>query len=258
MRRLLRFVLKVGRARAEPSGGDCVLVRGEKREFRSAAEIVAGALRQGWIERDDDGFTATGEGRAALVRMLHPEAGYQLQHTVSHAEAIAARIDPERLRYNDCESPLARLYSRRDPKLGRFLTSHQFAAGERLRADFEKGQLQPRISPRLDHPVASAGRGTRQSELSDFAIDARRRLQAAISALVPDLRGVALDICCFLKGLEQVERERKLPPRSAKLLLRAALSTLADHYGFAGNTRNTARPLHWGAADYRPTISPSE
>jgi hypothetical protein len=160
--------------------------------------------------------------------------------------------------YNDCESPLARLFLRKAGREGRFLAEHEFAAGERLRADFEKGQLQPRISPRLDQPAGRRGSANFSADLSDFAIDARRRVQAAISALAPDLRGVALDICCFLKGLEQVERERRLPPRSAKLLLRAALSTLADHYGFAGSRQRTAGSLHWGAADYRPTIALSE
>jgi Domain of unknown function (DUF6456) len=151
------------------------------------------------------------------------------------------------------ESPLARLYQRRDRHGKAWLGEAEFAAGERLRSDFERAGLQPRISANWEASVASGSRGGGAAEISDFAMDARKRLDAAIDALEPSLAGVTLDICCFLKGLEQVERERSWPPRSAKLMLRTALSLLARHYGLAGSSQSKARMQHWGAADYRPS-----
>jgi hypothetical protein len=158
--------------------------------------------------------------------------------------------------FNLSESPLLRLAARRggaEP----FLSPQEFAAGERLRADFERAGLAPSLSARWDRPVGGGAVPSADTGIADFAIDARRRFEKAIGCLAADLAGVTLDICCFLKGMETVEYERRWPPRSAKLMLRAALSVLASHYGFAGS--RTARPIvHWGADGYRPAISTSE
>jgi hypothetical protein len=61
-------------------------------------------------------------------------------------------------------------------------------------------------------------------------------------------------VCCFLKRLETVERERCWPVRSAKIVLKAALGALARHYDPPAPARSGKRILHWGARDYRPSI----
>jgi hypothetical protein len=156
--------------------------------------------------------------------------------------------------FNDDESPLARLARRRGRDGAAFLTAEEVEAGERLRGHFTRGQLMPGISQRWD--AQPRGQGSRGGgDFSDSAIDARRRVDAAIGAVGPELSGVLLDFCCFLKGLETIERERQWPVRSAKLLLKAGLGVLARHYGLdrqAGHREGHIR--RWGTADSRPTI----
>lgn len=107
-------------------------------------------------------------------------------------------------------------------------------------------------------PGQSHDRGGGIIELTDAALAARRRVEMAIKAIGPELAGVLIDTCCFLKGMEQVEMERSWPARSAKVVLKSALGALARHYepprrkDGHGETRSAI--LHWGAPDYRPVI----
>ncbi len=158
------------------------------------------------------------------------------------------------------ESPLGALARRAGNGGKPWLGSDAIEAAERLRRDFEVGRLQPRVTANWSASVSTGRRsdGAGLAELTEMALAARLRVDRAMRAVGPELSGVLVDVCCFLKGLATVERERRWPARSAKLVLRLALDALARHYGLSATA--TGRPgsgkvRHWGAEDYRPEIA---
>lgn len=171
---------------------------------------------------------------------------------------VAAIILPEGRRevaINVNESPLAQLHRRRAGGGAPFLNEEEYQAGERLRADYERASIMPRLGANWEASVAGRKRSSQAGsmvELTDAVLAARQRVERAIKGVGPELSGVLIDVCCFLKGMETVEAERRWPARSAKLLLKAALGALARHYEPAGARRMAT--LHWGAEDYRPRI----
>lgn len=149
--------------------------------------------------------------------------------------------------FDPAESPLVWL-ARRAGKNGRPLVdATQLTAGERLRADFTRAALTPRVTSRWSEVSGSGSPET----FSDMVLAAKLRVSRALAAVGPELSGVLLDVCCFLKGLETVERERGWPARTAKVVLGLALDRLATHYGLARATEGRARaPMRaWQAPD---------
>ena len=111
-----------------------------------------------------------------------------------------------------------------------FSASAEFQAGERLRADYTRGQIMPRMGANWVASVSSGRRDGGIADLTDAALAARIRVENAIRAVGPELSGILIDVCCFLKGMETVEIERGWPVRSAKIVLKTALGVLSRHY----------------------------
>lgn len=138
------------------------------------------------------------------------------------------------------ESPLAWL-ARRTGRDGRpHITPLQFAAGERLRADFTRAGMAPGLGVDWSRP-AGGSRRPGALDPTETMIAARQRVVRALDAAGNDLAGLLLDVCCFLKRLEAVEAERRWPARAGKVVLRIALDRLADHYGLTQTARGPAR-----------------
>lgn len=187
----------------------------------------------------------------------NPES-FLARHGVARARKEHARLAPDAMLVNECESPLAWLARRKDANGWPMIDAAQFAAGERLRADFTRAALMPRLGADLTAPVAHGRRssGENAAQFSDLVIAAKQRLNHALDAVGPEFSGLLLDVCCFLKGLETVERERGWPRRTSKVVLGLALDRLARHYGIAAKISGRDRaPLRaWQADDARPSM----
>jgi hypothetical protein len=173
------------------------------------------------------------------------------QHLAVTQRQIATEHGRASVTIDDAESPLAWLARRRGRDGRPLIEAHQFQAGERLRADFTCANLMPRTTSNWASPISSdRGGGDRASTFTETMVASRQRVRQALDAVGPEFSGLLMDVCCFLKGLEGIERERAWPIRSAKIVLQLALDRLARHYGYAAKATGPARvPLRTWLAD---------
>lgn len=230
-----------------------LLLRGVSGTISIRYHSLEPLIAAGYAVLDGARLSATESGRALFrlktPKTINPDMGADVgtPHAANDGSSFFKRS-------STAESPLAFLYSHRDISGERFLTGGEFDAGERLRADFTRGCMMPSVTTRWN---AGLGRGKLagaggHTDLSDAAMSARLRVDKALKAVGPELNGVLIDICCFLKGLQTVERERRWPARSAKILLKTALGILCRHY--TPPVEKSDRPFHWGSDDYRPKL----
>lgn len=212
------------------------------------ARLIAGWLSAGVVRHVDQArlrIFLTAPGKAFLKRAIHEQDSQdgtgdggtessfgRQQRVVDERVVLDEDGKPQTVQVNANESPLAWLYSRRNPKGERYLSYERFAAGERLRSDYERSALRQRISANREAALASGKRGASKGgqELSDVAIDARQRVEDAMAFVGPDFDQLLIDVCCHLKAMSVLERERGWPQGSAKVALNFALSSLERHY----------------------------
>ena len=259
--RLLKLLAKFPKSGIKFSKcADKLCLDTQNRVIRFDTDVVYAAIAQKHVAIVDQHVKILEQGLLCLKLALHPEPSSGLFDRFVRTTTTQMTYGSQKVATNLAESPLSRLRFRKSRDGKSYIANDEFQAGERLRRDFECGQLQPKVSANWNGTIGgkSGKAGIDPAEISDFALDARTRVDAAVKQLGPELAGVALDICCFLKGLELVERERNWPPRSAKLMLKTALSVLVRHYGIAErNTSQSGSVRAWGASDYRPRLQPS-
>lgn len=127
---------------------------------------------------------------------------------------------------NLAESPLGWLLSRG------FVSVRQYDAGERLRSDWERAQLAPRVTMAWDSAPVARGRGgsAPQPDLGGAQIDAKRRFHAAIANAGPGLADILWRVVCAGEGMRDAETALGWPARAGKLVLTFALDRVADFY----------------------------
>jgi hypothetical protein len=128
---------------------------------------------------------------------------------------------------NVAESPLGWLYARG------MVTARQFEAGERLRADYERASLGPRVTMHWDaSPLAKGRRSAPEAgDPTTGQIAAKRRFDAALVGLGAGLGDVAWRVICAGETLPVAEKSLGWPARGGRLVLTLALDRLADGYG---------------------------
>ena len=139
-----------------------------------------------------------------------------------------ARVKTRRsVTVNLAESPLGWLHARGH------LPPRLFAAGEQLRADYERAGLSPSITMRWDAVRVRGGPGAGLSP-SERQLAAKARFHAAMAAAGKGLADVLWRVVCACESVPDAERALRWPTRSGKLVLRLALERVADFYRLPG------------------------
>lgn len=128
---------------------------------------------------------------------------------------------------NVAESSLTWLHARGH------LTDRQLAAGEQLRADWERAQLAPRITMRWDPVRVSGGRDADLTP-GERQVAAKARFDGAIAEAGPGLSEILWRVACAGEGVPTAEKALGWPVRSGKLVLGLALDRVAGFYRLPG------------------------
>ncbi|MDX2259426.1 MAG: DUF6456 domain-containing protein [Hyphomicrobiaceae bacterium] len=212
---------------------------------RGWAVEVEAASQAGRVAAGERAWRLSEAGRIRLKRALsrgETERPQPVPDRSAHEgsrRAASAAEGPGPALPGAVDSPLAWLARHKDRTGKPYLAPHEIEAGARLASDFEKGAMTPSITSRWSPIGAGGGAGPRADRellLQDAALGARERVRRALAAVGPELSGLLLDVCCHLRGLEEIERANRWAVRSGKVVLRVALAQLARHYGIRPRT----------------------
>ena len=159
------------------------------------------------------------KGEARLLEERSIEAGI-----MSEAEGRPGRR-VRSVTVNAAESPLGWLFARG------MLSRRQYDAGERLRCDWERAQLAPRVTMAWDAaPVARSRGPAAEVDLNGAQLDAKRRFEEAVANAGGGLSDILWRIVCAGEGMREAETALGWPARAGRLVLTLALDRVADYY----------------------------
>jgi len=163
-------------------GGDGALARGTYYVTtggrRAAASDVMQLVRAGAIDGDHAGCRANGATAGWLKRMMIDCDAFQAQHRQLAHDAEGRAINLK-------ESPLMRLAAGE----AAFLERHHVETGERVRRLVERAQLRQRLTMSYSGVGREGKAGSKASEISEMAADARRAVADIYRTLPPNARG---------------------------------------------------------------------
>jgi hypothetical protein len=242
--RLLRDLGEPGRyAALDPTNDGSVILRcaragvslGGGRFAASAAEELR---RHDLVE--DVGARARRTFRvseAGLAHLKRDGVAIDQAFAAQHRDLLEERIEIDGGRapvtVNAVESPLDWLRRRKGPDGQPLIDEACFQAGERLRRELTFAAMLPPVTANWSATVSDKALGAARdpAAATDTAMAARQRVTQAFEAVGADFANLLIDLCGFLKRLEDIERDRGWPQRSGKVVVRLALARLADHYG---------------------------
>jgi Domain of unknown function (DUF6456) len=237
--------LSLGAATVIPKNATTfTLTRKGSEALSVSAKALTHLAMKNWVRRDGKVLVITDKAPATIADWP------KMRETVSFE--LVENNETRSVTRLSVESPIDYLASRKDKNGVPMLGKAEWIAGDRLRTDFTRANMLPAIGMRWGEPIRSSGRAGGSVTPTDAALDAKKRVDKALEAVGPEFSGLLIDVCCFLKGLEQVEMERGWPQRSAKLMVRAGLSILARHY--TPLSKAAAKTRAWGADGFRPSL----
>ncbi|MEC9066143.1 MAG: DUF6456 domain-containing protein [Pseudomonadota bacterium] len=139
----------------------------------------------------------------------------------------AARGRRRTVTVNLAESPLSWLHARGH------LDDRLFAAGECLRADFERAQLSPDVTMRWDPVRIKVPGGAPRMAPGERQVAAKQRFDGALALAGRGLSDILWRVVCGCESLADAERALAWPARSGKVVLRIALDRVAEFYRIA-------------------------
>ncbi len=218
-----------------------VFARGDRRTRALSvlnAEELRSLIGEGAVAPDGpQRWRLTREGHARLARNA---AGAQTDAFRSQHQERGVRLMRDedgierQLEVNHAEAPLTWLARRQDAQGRRHISAREFEAGQRLYAAYRRSTLPARTtSDWTSPPRGRVARGPGRSPLEgpERALAARESVGAALQALGPGLRDIVYAVVLEERPLDVVETRAGWPRRSGKVVLKLALSRLADHYG---------------------------
>lgn len=194
----------------------------ELERFNLVAHVAGSQLR---LSLAGEAWNARRSGGTSSKRLL-VERGL-----AEDGEATASGRGTRRTRsvtVNLGESPLGWLMARG------MISERQFAAGERLRADWTLAGLGPRVTMRWDpSPGHAKGAPHQHMDPTLAQISARQRFDGAIAQAGSGMNDILWRVICAGEGLASAETALGWPKRAGKLVLGLGLDRVADFYGIA-------------------------